>query len=64
MNKVYTVWSKSDDTESLLLGIATTKEKANEMTEKLYEVFENSFEYVICSMELDKLNINDEEVGF
>ena len=62
MNKVWTVWSKSDDMESLLVGIATTKEKAYKMTEKLYEVFEDSFEYVICSMEMDKLNINDEEI--
>ena len=64
MNKVYTVWSKSDDTESLLLGIATTKEKAYKMTEKLYEVLGDSFEYVIYDMKMDKLNINDEEITF
>ena len=64
MNKVYTVWSKSDDTESLLLGIATTKEKAYEMTEKLCKVIGDSFEYVIYDMEMDKLNINNEEIIF
>lgn len=64
MNTVYTIWSKSEDMESILLGIATTKEKAYKMIEKLYEVFEDAFEYVIYDIEMDKLGINDEEIAF
>ena len=63
MNKVWTVWSANDDMEMMLVGIATTEEKAHRMEEELCKVFEDSFEYVICSMEMDKLNINDEEIA-
>ena len=64
MNKVWTVWTANDDMETLLVGIATTEEKAYKMKGKLEEQFEDAFEYQICCMETDKLIIDNKDVKF
>ena len=64
MSKVWTVWSANEDMETLLVGIATSEEKACEMRGKLEEEFEDAFEYQVCCMETDKLNINDVDIRF
>ena len=64
MNKVWTVWTVNDDMETLLVGIATTEEKAYKMKGKLEEQFEDAFEYQICCMETDKLIIDNKDVKF
>ena len=64
MSKVWTVWSANDDMETLLVGIATTEEKAHKMRGKLEEEFEDAFEYQVCCMETDKITINDTDIRF
>ena len=64
MSKVWTVWSANDDVETLLIGIATSEEKAYEMIGKLEEEFEDAFEYQVCCMETDKLIIDDKDIRF
>lgn len=64
MNKVYTVWIGNDYEEPLLIGVATTKDKANQMAIKMCEVFEDNYEYSICCMNTNTLTINDEDIKF
>ena len=64
MSKVWTVWSANDDVETLLVGIATSEEKAYEMIGKLEEEFEDVFEYQVYCMETDKITINDTDIRF
>ena len=64
MSKVWTIWSANDDMETLLVGIATSEEKAYEMRGKLEEEFEDAFEYQVCCMETDKITINDTDIRF
>lgn len=64
MNKVWTVWASNDETEPLLIGIATTKDKANQMVSKMCGIFEDNYEYHIYCMNTNTLTINDEEVEF
>lgn len=64
MSKVWTVWSANEDMETLLAGIATEEKKAYEMRGKLEEEFGDAFEYQVCCIETDKLNINDIDISF
>ena len=64
MSKVWTVWSANDDMETLLVGIATSEEKAYEMRGRLEEEFEDTFEYQVCCIETDKLIIDDKYIRF
>ena len=64
MSKVWTVWSANDDMETLLVGIATSEEKAYEMRGRLEEEFEDAFEYQVCCIETDKITINDTDIRF
>ena len=64
MSKVWTVWTVNDDMETLLVGIATSEEKAYEMRGRLEEEFEDAFEYQVCCMETDKITINDTDIRF
>lgn len=59
MNTTYLVWSKCDDMEDMLVGIADTAEKADLMVEKLEEEFSDSFEYVIVPFEKNAITIDD-----
>ena len=64
MSKVWTVWSVNDDMETLLVGIATSEEKAYKMRGRLEEEFEDAFEYQVCCIETDKLIIDDKYIRF
>ena len=64
MSRVWTVWTANDDMETLLVGIATSEEKAYEMRGMLEEEFEDAFEYQVCCMETDKMTINDTDIRF
>lgn len=64
MNKIYLVRSYNDDCGELIVGYATTEEKANKMVEKLVSVFEDAFEYEVIPVKTDMLCINDEEINF
>lgn len=64
MSKIYLVRSYNDDCGELIVGYATTEEKANKMVEKLVSVFEDSFEYEVIPAETDMLFIDDEEINF
>lgn len=64
MSKIYLVKSYSDNCGELVVGFATTEEKANKMVEKLVSVFDNVFEYEVISAETDMLFIDGEEVNF
>ena len=62
--KVYLVQMYCDDTGEAIAGYATTEEKANEMVEKLEEVFEDAFEYEVIPVEANMLFIDGEEFNF
>lgn len=64
MSKIYLVRSYNDDGAELIVGFATTEEKANKMVEKLVSVFEDAFEYEVIPAETDMLFINGEEINF
>lgn len=64
MNKIWTVWSVNDDMDTMLVGVATTEEKAHEMRGRLEEEFEDAFEYQVCCTETDTLVIDDKEIKF
>ena len=64
MGKIYLVRSYNDDCGELIVGYATTEEKANKMVEKLVSVFEDAFEYEVIPAEMDMLFIDDEEINF
>lgn len=64
MSKIYLVRSYNDDCGELIVGYATTKEKANKMVEKLVSVFEDAFEYEVIPAETDMLCIDDKEINF
>ena len=59
MKNIYLVWMMNDDTESILIGVATTEEKANKMIEKSKEIFEDDFEYNVQPWEEDVIIIDD-----
>ena len=64
MNKIYLVRSYNENCGELIVGYATTEEKANNMVEKLISVFEDSFEYEVIPAETDMLFVNDKEINF
>lgn len=64
MNKIYLVRSYNENCGELIVGHATTEEKANNMVEKLISVFEDSFEYEVIPAETDMLFVNDKEINF
>ena len=64
MNKIYLIKSCNEDYGELIVGYATTEEKANKMVAKLVSVFEDTFEYEVISAQTDMLLINDEEIKF
>lgn len=62
---MYTVWVLNDDFDDMLVGIATNKEKANEMKNKLLNT--EGFEYCECKiveMKVDTMTINDFDYTF
>ena len=64
MSKIYLVRSYNDDYGELIVGYATTEEKANKIVEKLISVFEDSFEYEVIPAKTDLIFINDKEISF
>lgn len=64
MNRIYLVRSYNDDCGELIVGYATTPEKANKMIEKLEKIFEDNFEYTIVPVKTNVLIIDDEEINF
>ena len=64
MNKVWLVWASNDETEPLLLGVATNKDKANQMVSEMCRVFDDTYEYHIYGMNTNTLTINNKEVEF
>lgn len=63
-NKIYLVRSYNDNCGELIVGYATTPEKANKMIEQLELIFEDSFEYTIVPTKTDVLIIDDEDINF
>ena len=64
MNDLWTVWSTNDDMEPLLVGIATSEEKAYKMREKIKEEFEDAFEVQVCKMPVNTLTIDEKAIHF
>lgn len=64
MKEVYGIWCKNDDMDALLVGIATSEKKANDMIYTLKKEFEDEFEYTVVKEKLDTLCINGKEVAF
>jgi hypothetical protein len=54
----------SDDSDPVLVCIATTEDKANAMIETAKSVFEDAFEYDIYPMKTNTTTINDKEITF
>ena len=61
---VYCVWMYSDDSDPVLVCIATTEDKANAMIETAKSVFEDAFEYHIYPMKTNTTIIDDKEITF
>lgn len=62
---MYAVWVLSDDFDDILVGIATNKEKANAMRNKLLNT--EGFEHCECEiveMKVDTMTINDFDYTF
>ena len=64
MRVVYSIWCKNDDMDDLLIGIATSEGKANEMIAAMEKEFEDTFNYSIVKEKLDTLCINNKEIMF
>ena len=59
MNNIYLVWMTNEDIEPMIIGVATTEEKAKKMIEKSKETFEDAFEYNIQPWKEDVITIDD-----
>lgn len=64
MDKVWTVWIANDEMETLLVGIATSAEKAYKMRARIIEELEDGYEVMVCEKKTDILEINDSEIQF
>lgn len=65
MNKVYLIWLSNDDIEPVVVGIATNKEKANAMRNKLASTDGFKFNYYeIVEMKSDIVIIDGVEYKF
>ena len=65
MNKVYLIWLSNDDFEPMVVGIATNKEKANAMRDKLASTDGFKFNYYeIVEMKSDAVIIDNIEYKF
>lgn len=57
--KTYLVWCGNDEMEDVLVGVADTREQANQMRAKLESVFEDAYEYHIQPWITNQVTIND-----
>lgn len=75
MSKIYLIRSYNDDCGELIVGYATTEEKAIKMKEYLENIFNSEwdedeeefiqcFEYEIIPVETDMLFVDDEDINF
>ena len=65
MNKVYLIWLSNDDIEPMVVGIATNKEKADAMRDKLASTDGFEFnDYKIVKMKSDAVIIDNIEYKF
>ena len=65
MNKVYLIWLSNDDIEPMVVGIATNKEKANAMRDKLASTDGFEFnDYEIVETKSDTVIIDNIEYKF
>ena len=65
MDTVYLIWLLNDDIEPMVVGVATDKEKADAMRDKLASTDGFEFnDYEIVEMKSDTVIINDVEYGF
>ena len=65
MNKVYLIWMSNDDIEPMVVGVATNKEKANTMRDKLASTDGFEFnDYEIVETKSDTVIIDNIEYKF
>lgn len=75
MSKIYLIRSYNDDCGELIVGYATTEEKAIKMKEYLEKTFNSEwdedeeefikcFEYEIIPVETDTLNVDYKDIKF
>ena len=70
MKEVYLLWLLNDDIDPLLIGVATTEDKALAMKKHSIAAwgYENEedcdYEYEIVKFKLDTLIIDDKEIKF
>lgn len=64
MDKVWTVWIDNEDINTMLVGIATTKEKGYKMADKLKEQYGGDYEYMVFEKNVDSLCIYDNRFNF
>ena len=64
-NKVYLIWLINDDVDPMVVGIATSEDKANSMRDKLASTDGFEFnDYEIIEMNADTVIIDDVEYRF
>lgn len=64
MDKVWTVWISSEDTNPILVGIATTESIAEEMKATVEDEFDDTFKCEISCMDTNKMVMNDKDILF
>ncbi len=57
--KIYLVWIGNDEMDDMLVGVADTREQANQMRAKLESVFEDAYEYHIQPWITNQVTIDD-----
>ena len=64
MKEVYLLYIQNDDIEPFLAGVATTKDKAKQMCDRLCQFSEDVYECVVEPIEINTLILNDEKELF
>jgi hypothetical protein len=58
MKTVFVIYGENEETRPNVLGIASSKEKADKLIEELDEIFDEIFEYFVHEIAVDILNPN------
>ena len=61
---VYTVWLSNDETDPMLVGIATTEKIADQMVQKMEDVFEDSFHYSVTDIVVNEITVDHTDISF
>lgn len=58
MNNVFIIYGQNEETRPNVVGVASSKENADKLIEKLDEHFDGFFEYSVYEIPVDIINPN------